>query len=49
VLSPQLTPQQLWATLPAETRRKTLETLSGIVAQQLPLSRSPQEVAHEDG
>jgi hypothetical protein len=41
--------QQIWATLPAEQRRKTLQTLSRIVAQQLCNPRRPQEVSHEDG
>jgi hypothetical protein len=47
--NPPLTPQQIWATLPDEHRRKTLQTLSRIVAQQLQTTRSPQEVSHEDG
>jgi hypothetical protein len=48
-LSPQLTPQQIWMTLPAEHRRKTLQTLSRIVAHQLYDPHNPPEVSHEDG
>ena len=48
-LSPQITLLQLWATLPDEPRRKTLQTLSRLVAQQLHDPRRPQEVSHEDG
>jgi hypothetical protein len=48
-LSPQLTLPQIWATRPAASRRQTLQTLSRIVAQQLHILRSPQEVSQEDG
>ena len=44
----QISPQQIWATLPAEPRRKTLQTLSRLVAQQLDDPHSLQEVSHED-
>ena len=46
---PPANPAAVWATLPDEHRRKTLQTLSRIVAQQLQTTRSPQEVSHEDG
>ena len=45
--SPQITPPQLWVTLPTEHRRKTLQTLSRLVAQQLHAPRSPREGSHE--
>ena len=48
-LNAQLTRSQRWATLPEEPRRQTLQTLRRIVAPQLHIPRSPQEVAPEDG
>lgn len=39
---------QLWETLPDETRRCLLKTLSQVVAQQMPLPPSRGEVMHED-
>ena len=47
--TPQITPHEIWATLPAEHRRQTLQTRSRLVVQQLHHPRSPQEVSHEDG
>jgi hypothetical protein len=41
-------PPQRWVTLPTEHRRKTRQTLSRIVAQQLHAPRSPREVSHEE-
>jgi hypothetical protein len=45
----QLIPHEIWASLPSEHRRQTLQTLSRIVAQQLHGPHRPQEVSHEDG
>jgi hypothetical protein len=38
----------MWETLPEETRRRTLITLSRIVAQQVQPPPSEKEVTHED-
>ena len=39
---------RMWETLPEETRRRTLMTLSRIVAQQQPPPSQEKEVTHED-
>jgi hypothetical protein len=40
--------KQLWTALAAEDRRRTLVTLSQIVAKQMPPPPGTKEVAHED-
>ena len=47
--APQITPQQIWTTLPAEPRRTTLQTRSRLVAHQLYDPHNPAEGSHEDG
>ncbi|MEK7992176.1 MAG: hypothetical protein AAB403_00070 [Planctomycetota bacterium] len=44
----QIVLSRLWETLPEATRRCLLTTLSRMVAQQLPLPPSREEVRHED-
>jgi hypothetical protein len=39
--------RQFWNVLPAEARRRTLATLSRIVAEHLPTLASSQEVGHD--
>jgi hypothetical protein len=43
----QIVLSRLWETLPEETRRRLVATLSRTVAQQLPLPSSREEVRHD--
>ena len=38
---------QLWEVLPPTTRQNVLQTLSRVIAQQLPTPPTGQEVLHE--
>jgi hypothetical protein len=40
---------QLWTALSPTTRQSVLQTLSRVVAQQLPTPKTGQEVLHEHG
>ncbi len=40
---------QLWTVLSPTTRQNVLQTLSRVVAQQLPTPKTGQEVVHERG
>lgn len=44
----RLSLQQLWAVLPDEQRRRTIQVLSQVVANQLQAPPNDKEVPHED-
>jgi hypothetical protein len=43
----RIAPQDLWPVLPAQSRQKTLQSLSRLIAQRLPSSPPRKEETHE--